>query len=345
MSAKQSNAQRRDTHAEITNKLIAAIETDPGNPTLPWRRSGGPLFMPTNALTNNVYSGINVVSLWVSAEINGYSAPVWATHRQWAELGAQVRKGEKSSLVVFYKEYESEPDPDNADDDGKRRFARAFHVFNASQVDGFTLPGAPEPLGPITRILAADRFMTATGVRIEHGGDRAFYCPATDHIQMSGEGLHHEIASEATGRLDGRVRQGHDGCQAQRRARAPAPKKGKCEGRKSHAEKRHEVVGETKRIHRASPLTGKRRSLRKIARGRPSLAAAVSTPSCAMAPIRATRHPGRRTVTRRRTTGGVVGIPLRRRADRSAGRLDCPQTFSAPVLLCPRRRGPRSPAR
>lgn len=189
MPAKKGTAPRRDIHAEITSKLIAAIEADPGKPCMPWRRSAKPLFMPENALTGNAYNGINVVSLWVAAECLGYSAPVWATYQQWSELGCQVRKGEKSSLVVFYKEYESEPDPDKADDDGKRRVARASHVFNAAQVDGYTLPDAPQPLGPIERLEAVDRFIAATGARIEHGGDRAFYRPSTDHIQMPNEEL------------------------------------------------------------------------------------------------------------------------------------------------------------
>ncbi|MGE0628390.1 MAG: ArdC family protein [Hyphomicrobiaceae bacterium] len=189
MPAKKGTAPRRDIHAEITATLIAAIEADPGKPSMPWRRSAKPLFMPENALTRNTYNGINVVSLWVAAECLGYSAPVWATYRQWSELGCQVRKGEKSSLVVFYKEYDSEPDPDKADDDGNRRVARASHVFNAAQVDGFTLPDAPQPLGPIERLEAVDRFVAATGARIEHGGDRAFYRPSTDHIQMPDEEL------------------------------------------------------------------------------------------------------------------------------------------------------------
>ena len=132
---------------------------------------------------------INIVSLWVSAEVQGYSAPVWATYRQWSELGAQVRMGETSSLVIFYKEFDTEPRPDDADDDGKRRVARASYVFNASQVEGFTSPGAAEPLGPVDRIAAADHFISATGAKIEHSGDRAFYRPSTDHIQMPGEDL------------------------------------------------------------------------------------------------------------------------------------------------------------
>lgn len=184
-----ARAQRLDIHAEITGKLIAAIEADPGKPEMPWRKSSLPLFMPQNALTGNAYNGINVVNLWVSAECLGYSAPIWATYKQWSELGAQVRKGEKSSLVVFYKQYDADPNPDDADDNGKRRVARASSVFNAAQVDGYTLPDSPQPLGPVERLDMVDRFVAATGARIEHGGERAFYRPSTDHIQMPDEGL------------------------------------------------------------------------------------------------------------------------------------------------------------
>jgi antirestriction protein ArdC len=185
----QSRVARKDIYSEITNQLIAAIEADPGNPSLPWRRASGPLFMPVNALTKNAYNGVNIVSLWVAAEVRRYASPVWATYRQWQELGAQVRKDEKSSLVIFYKEFETDPDPDVADDDGKRRVARASCVFNAAQVDGYVAPDAPEPLGPIERIKAADGFVLATGARIEHGGDRAYYVPSTDRIQMPDENL------------------------------------------------------------------------------------------------------------------------------------------------------------
>ena len=190
MSDHESRHQpRRDIYADITNKLIAAIEADPGKPSMPWRRSAGPLFMPVNALTGNAYNGINVVSLWVSAEAQTFSTPVWATYKQWQLLGAQVRKGEKSSPVVFYKEYEAEPDPNDSADNGKRRVARASWVFNAAQVDGYATSDAPEALGPIERLAAVDGFVQATGAVVTHGGERAFYRPSTDHIQMPEEAL------------------------------------------------------------------------------------------------------------------------------------------------------------
>jgi antirestriction protein ArdC len=62
-------------------------------------------------------------------------------------------------------------------------------VFNCAQVDGYTPPPAPEPLGAIQRIFDADRFFAATGARIVHGGDEAFYRPSTDTIHMPDESL------------------------------------------------------------------------------------------------------------------------------------------------------------
>lgn len=184
----------RDLYADITDTLIALIEADPGDPQLPWRRAGLPLHLPTNAATGNAYNGINIVSLWMAADAKGYTAPLWATFRQWQSIDAQVRKGEKASLVIFYKEFETETDPDLADTpapaeagDGKRRMARASFVFNAAQVDGFALPQEPDLAGPIERLAAADRFVANTCAKISFGGDRAYYRPSTDEIVMPDE--------------------------------------------------------------------------------------------------------------------------------------------------------------
>src|SRR3546814_14935406 len=62
---------------------------------------------------------------------------VWGTYRQWQDQGAQVRKGEKSSLVIFYKDY-APVEATASEDDPERRFvARASRVFNVSQVEGY----------------------------------------------------------------------------------------------------------------------------------------------------------------------------------------------------------------
>ena len=58
-------------------------------------RTGQRRVLPVNAATGKPYRGINTVVLWATAQAEGYPSAVWATYRQWAELGAQVRKGEQ----------------------------------------------------------------------------------------------------------------------------------------------------------------------------------------------------------------------------------------------------------
>ena len=52
-------------------------------------------------LDGQPYTGINILSLWASASVQGFAAPIWMTYRQAVELDAHVRKGEKGSPVVY----------------------------------------------------------------------------------------------------------------------------------------------------------------------------------------------------------------------------------------------------
>ena len=61
------------------------------------------LHRPINATSRKAYRGINTVCLWAAAEAKGYESGEWGTYKQWQERGAQVRKGEKSTTVVFWK--------------------------------------------------------------------------------------------------------------------------------------------------------------------------------------------------------------------------------------------------
>lgn len=156
---------------------------------MPWRRSGRPLWITESASSKTAYIGIKTVNLWVAAELCGFTSPLSATSRQWSELGAQVIKGAKSELVIFYKEYDVEPSPDVADDNGKRRVARAARVFNVAAAEGSEDPEKPERLGPIERIDAADRSTTACMADVRHGGEHAHYNLNADFFQMPEESL------------------------------------------------------------------------------------------------------------------------------------------------------------
>lgn len=174
----------RDLHRQITDQLIRAIEQGPGQFILPWRRTGAGLDLPRNAQSGREYGGINILVLWVAAVSAGHTSARWATYRQWAQLGAQVRKGERSTTIVFYKDYAVTPDPTNTEDNGRRRVARASPVFNIAQVEGYFGPVAPPALPPLERLAHAEAFIGATGANISYGGDRAYFQAATDRVQM-----------------------------------------------------------------------------------------------------------------------------------------------------------------
>jgi antirestriction protein ArdC len=180
--------QKFDVHQEITNRIVAAIETA-GEFRLPWiKAKGGSMKRPVNVASAKPYNGVNIVSLWVAAQAHDYPSHLWGTYRQWQERGCQVRRGEKSSLVVFYKklEYDQTDEQSGETEQVERLMARASFVFNASQVDGFQLEtdeAIPDEsaFDPIER---AETFVKAIGATIEEGGDRACYIPSTDMIRM-----------------------------------------------------------------------------------------------------------------------------------------------------------------
>jgi antirestriction protein ArdC len=175
--------ERFDIHQHITDKIVSAIERGAGEFRLPWHRSAGNIMRPVNIASKKAYRGINVVALWAYAEASGYSSGTWGTYRQWAEAGAQVRKGEKAAYVVFYKEIEIASEGDDAESE-TRLFARSTPVFAAEQVDGYEPPVIETPAVPMTPIEQAEAFVARKGAQIAHGGTRAFYCPSTDSIQL-----------------------------------------------------------------------------------------------------------------------------------------------------------------
>ena len=179
---------RPDIHQTITAKIVAAVEASPGDPVMPWQRGGFKAVLPKNAVTGHDYRGINVLSLWVTALDRGYEAGLFATYKQWASIGAQVRQGESAAPIVFYRELEIAREGEEADEGETAtvRMARGYWVFAAEQVDGFTAPNALPP-NPILRIAAADAYVTATGAHVVSSGSRACYRPSTDTIHVPDE--------------------------------------------------------------------------------------------------------------------------------------------------------------
>lgn len=175
--------ERFDIHQHITDQIIAAIERGAGEFRLPWHRSAGNIMRPGNIASKKPYRGVNILTLWATADEKGYAAGLWGTYRQWAEAGAQVRKGEKAAYIVFYKEITVASD-DDSDEADTRLFAQATPVFAAEQVDGYAALVIETSAAVITPIEQAEAFVANTGATIHHGGNRAFYRPSTDSIQL-----------------------------------------------------------------------------------------------------------------------------------------------------------------
>lgn len=190
---------RADVHQAVTDAIIKMLETaDAEGASFPWCRSGVAHSRPTNALTKQRYRGINVLTLWATADANNYRSGIWATFKQWQELGAQVRKGERGTPIVFYKTIDIEdetPTSEFGDAVHKSfRLAKGYWGFNADQVNGFTLPEAPT-IDLTTRIEAAERFLAHLGIEVRHGGTRAFYRPSEDFVQMPDRVLFQDTAT------------------------------------------------------------------------------------------------------------------------------------------------------
>lgn len=182
---------RRDLYADVTNQIIAVLES--GTP--PWKRpfdpeKAGAASGPVNGATGRRYRGINTLLLGMSPLSFASGDPRWLTYKQAQERGWQVKGGSKASTVVFFKKLELDTAEGGApanDGNVKRTIPvlRSYPVFHASQIEGipaYVPPSASET--PWRAPEATSTILAASGVAVREGGDRAFYSPQTDHIQL-----------------------------------------------------------------------------------------------------------------------------------------------------------------
>lgn len=191
---------KTDLYQRVTNQIIAAIEAGAGEYRMPWNPrlcGGASVRIPHNPVGQYGYKGVNVLSLWGAQQANAHPTAEWATYRQWASAGAQVRAGEKGTMTIFFKclDGTAERDADDQDDGGHHRrghfVARAAWVFNAAQVDGHE-PRPTPPLPEIERHAAADHLLRTSGANIHHGGPRACFIPSRDEIHLPSPGSFHD---------------------------------------------------------------------------------------------------------------------------------------------------------
>lgn len=185
----ESRFNRRDIYTRVTDRIISDLEQGVRTWLKPWsaEHAAGRISRP---LRHNgmAYRGMNVLLLWGEAMAKSYAAPIWVTFKQALEFDAHVRKGEHGSLVVYANSISKTETGQNGEDVERAiRFMKGYTVFNVEQIDGLAAHYYAKPENPLPlseRIESADRFVTATGATIQHGGNSAFYAPSRDLVQM-----------------------------------------------------------------------------------------------------------------------------------------------------------------
>ena len=178
----QGVGQAFDIHQQVTNQIIEAMEASQGQGRRLWDSQPS---LPLNLATGKPYSGMNILILWSAAIARGYRSPYWATYRQAADMGGQVRKGEHGTACVFYKPWEN---TDTNRETGETEITRgavlkSFRAFNLDQIDGIQAPTTEAR--PAFEVLAdAERLLQHTPAPIIEGGHQACYIPSRDEIHM-----------------------------------------------------------------------------------------------------------------------------------------------------------------
>lgn len=188
--AAEQVSPRATLYDDVTAKVIVQLEAGTFPWVQPWGSPGAAApGLPRNALSGRTYSGVNVLLLWGAAVEGGHAAQRWLTFRQAIKAGGAVRKGERGTMLVYADRFTPETEKERARETGENAkvvpFLKRFTVFNLDQCEG--LNGiAPEPAPPpeCEQVPRAEALIRATGADFRIGGDRAFYHPPSDFVQV-----------------------------------------------------------------------------------------------------------------------------------------------------------------
>ncbi|HLG90343.1 MAG TPA: zincin-like metallopeptidase domain-containing protein [Alphaproteobacteria bacterium] len=183
-------AEKASLYQEVTDKIIAELEQGRVPWVQPWGRAKAGLGLPKNAATSRRYSGVNILILWGAVIEKGFPSQQWLTFRQALDLGGNVRKGERGTTVCYADRFIPKDEIERAKRDGDEPeavpFLKRFTVFNVAQCEGLPESAlAGPPVLPEREIIPrAEALIAATAADFRIGGERAFYVPSADYIQV-----------------------------------------------------------------------------------------------------------------------------------------------------------------
>lgn len=161
----------------VSAKIIEQLESGVAPWRKPWKTE-----LPCNLISGKPYRGINPFLLMPA----GFGSRYWLTYAQAVKLGGHVRKGERSSLVTFWKVGEEKIIRDaNGNERTSRPFLlRYYNVFNVEQTEGIAdklgLGNASPRIANLEQCDAIVAGMPNKPAITQDG--RAWYRPSTDTV-------------------------------------------------------------------------------------------------------------------------------------------------------------------
>jgi antirestriction protein ArdC len=184
-----------DIQNDVTQQIITALEQGRAPWVRPWKQlrgkhnRGNP--MPHNAVTGNEYTGINFMLLGLKQDALGYESAGWLTFAQAIKVGGNVKKGEKGTRVIKVGQVIKTVKDEKTGEEKEKglNFLREFTVFNLDQCEklpeSITAPHyTPAPAALEIMHAGVAGIVKNNNVNLQHGGNKAFYAPAMDKIQM-----------------------------------------------------------------------------------------------------------------------------------------------------------------
>jgi antirestriction protein ArdC len=164
----------------VTEQILSHLDKG----IIPWKKPWSTkIRLPRNMVTGKKYRGINVWLLLASS----YASPYWLTFNQARNLGGTIKKGEKSSIVVYWNFKEVDELNENTGDIEHKKipFLKYYRVFNVQQCEGITFPDQPDEDKAGSREEAEALVNGYLGSpEIRHGFARASYNPGEDLVKM-----------------------------------------------------------------------------------------------------------------------------------------------------------------
>jgi antirestriction protein ArdC len=178
---------KKDVYEIITEQILDQLKKGTVPWHKPWKGAGE---WPKNFVSGKPYRGLNVFVL----HLQGYSSPYWLTFNQAKAKGGHIKKGEKSTMVTFWKKIEAKKKT-TIDTDGNKVevekdpyfLLRYYRVFNVEQCEGLKLPEVKsEETLEFTPIETCEQIVAGMPQKpeISHGGGRACYSPSSDKVTM-----------------------------------------------------------------------------------------------------------------------------------------------------------------